>query len=124
MLRPSDVPVSMCSEESRSSNIQMRLLLIGSGEPEFIHLRELLLRAGDGSLELEHVASAEDALQRMLDSNYDLLLCEYKPADGEALHLLHDLRESCLQTPVIFLSDHIDQVTVAAAINAGAYDLV
>jgi PAS domain S-box-containing protein len=110
--------------DTKNGDFQMRLLLIGSGEAEFAHLRKLMLRAGNGGLELEHVISPEDALQRMLDSNYDLLLCEYKPADGAALRLLHDLRESGLQTPVIFLSDHIDQVTVAAAINAGAYDLV
>jgi len=47
-----------------------------------------------------------------------------KPVDGAALRLLDDLRKACRSTPMIFLSDHIDQVTVAAAIDPGTYDLV
>ncbi len=114
----------MQSTEPQTGNFQMRLLLIGSGELEFAHLRDLLLHAGNGELLLDHASSPEQAIVRMEDCSYDLLLCEYKPADGAALRLLHDLKRSGRETPVIFLSDHIDQVTVAAAINAGAYDLV
>ena len=40
-----------------------------------------------------------------------------------ALHLLHDVHKNGPGTPVIFLSDHVDEATVEAALKAGATDV-
>ena len=47
---------------------------------------------------------------------------DYKPGDGMALRLLHEIRKDGLAAPVIFLSDHVDQIAVDAAIKEGASD--
>src|SRR5436853_7779746 len=65
---------------------------------------------------------SEEALQRLNQTTYDLLLCDYKPGDGMALRLLHEVRKDGPGAPVIFLSDHVDQIAVDAAIKAGASD--
>src|SRR5437879_11118281 len=39
-----------------------------------------------------------------------------------ALRLLHEIRKEGPRAPVIFLSDHVDQIAIDAAIKAGASD--
>jgi PAS domain S-box-containing protein len=50
-------------------------------------------------------------------------LCEYTSGDGAALRLLHELRQSHSGAPVIFLSDHMDETAVDAALKAGSGEL-
>src|SRR5437764_6261525 len=104
------------------SAAQMQLLWVGNNEKEFAYLRDVLTRSGEGRLGLDRVRSPEEALQRLNQTTYDLLLCDYKPGDGMALRLLHEIRKDGPGAPVIFLSDHVDQIAVDAAIKAGASD--
>src|SRR5712692_899584 len=111
-------------KESAISSTLMHLLLVGENKDDFTHLRELLSRTGDGHLGLDHARSPEEALVRLGQTTYDLLLCEYKSGDGAALRLLHELHLNGPAAPVIFLSDHVDEATVDAALKAGTGDLV
>src|SRR2546426_3563657 len=104
------------------SAAQMQLLWVGNNEKEFAYLRDVLTRSGEGRLGLDRVRSPEEALQRLNQTTYDLLLCDYKPGDGMALRLLHEIRKEGPGAPVIFLSDHVDRIAVNAAIKAGASD--
>src|SRR5947199_1672241 len=104
------------------SAAQMQLLWVGNNEKEFAYLRDVLTRSGEGRLGLDRVRSPEEALQRVNQTTYDLLLCDYKPGDGMALRLLHEIRKEGPRAPVIFLSDHVDQIAIDAAIKAGASD--
>src|SRR5213079_3383095 len=104
------------------SAAQMQLLWVGNNEKEFAYRRDVLSRSGEGRLGLDRVRSPEEALQRLNQTTYDLLLCDYKPGDGMALRLLHEIRKEGPRAPVIFLSDHVDQIAVNAAIKAGASD--
>ncbi len=111
-------------KESAISSTLMHLLLVGENKDDFTHLRDLLNRTGDGHLGLDHARSPEEALVRLGQTTYDLLLCEYKSGDGAALRLLHELHRNGPGAPVIFLSDHVDEATVDAALKAGTWDFV
>src|SRR5437588_12620665 len=104
------------------SAAQMQLLWVGNNEKEFAYLRDVLTRSGEGRLGLDRVRSPEEALQRLNHTNYDLRLCDYTTGDGMALRLRHELRKDGPRAPVIFLSDHVDQIAIDAAINAGTPD--
>jgi len=52
----------------------MQLLLVGDNEEDFSYLQSLLTRAGDGHLRLDHAHSPEEALARLGQTTYDLLL--------------------------------------------------
>jgi two-component system cell cycle sensor histidine kinase/response regulator CckA len=108
---------------SEVTNTQMQLLLVGEGQEDFLYLRDLLARAGDGQLGLDCAHSLEEALAHLRQKTYDLLLIDYK-AGNEALRLLHDIRKNGFCVPVIFLSEHVDETTVTTAIKAGACDCV
>jgi len=97
----------------------MQLLLVGDDD-DFSYLRDLLSRPGDGQVGLDHAHSTEEALARLHQTPYDLLLCEYKSGDGAALRLLHELRRNHPGAPVIFLSKHMDETAVDTALKAGA----
>src|SRR5713101_9292902 len=110
--------------DSAIGSAQMQLLVVGNNEEDFTYLRDLLSKTGDGLLGLDHAHSPEEALARLAQTTYDLLLCDYKSGDGMALHLLHALHKHGLGAPVIFLSDHVDAAAVEAAIKAGACECV
>jgi two-component system cell cycle sensor histidine kinase/response regulator CckA len=110
------------TKASEIGNPQMHLLLVANGEADSDYLSHLLTRAGDDQIRLDRVQSAEEAMTLLGQTDYDLLLCDYKSGDGMALRLLHEMREGRPRAPVIFLSDHVDETTVAAAINAGAFE--
>jgi two-component system cell cycle sensor histidine kinase/response regulator CckA len=103
------------------SSAQMQLLLVGDND-DFSCLRDLLSRTGDGQVDLDHAHSPEEALLRLSQTPYDLLLCEYKSGDGAALSLLQELRQIHPSAPVIFLSDPIDEAALDTALKAGAGD--
>ncbi|MGC2185356.1 MAG: response regulator [Terriglobales bacterium] len=108
--------------ESAGNSTPMHLLLVGDKD-DFSYLRELLRQTGDGHLGLDHARSTEEALVRLGHSTYDLLLCEYKPEEGAALRLLHELRRNRPGAPVIFLSDHMDETVGETVLHEGAGDI-
>jgi PAS domain S-box-containing protein len=101
----------------------IQLLLVGDND-DFRYLRELLSQTGDGHLGLDHARSTEEALVRLSQSTYDLLLCECKPEEGAALRLPHELRRNHPGAPAIFLSDHMDEIAAEMALKEGGEDFV
>ncbi len=96
----------------------MQLLLVGDCE-DFDYLRDLLSQSGEVNLGLDHALSTEEALVRLGQTAYDLLLCQYKSGDGGALRLLHGVHKDSSRLPVIFLSDHMDEAAVDTALRSG-----
>jgi PAS domain S-box-containing protein len=111
------------TSQSAISRTPIHPLLVGDNDQDFSYLRDLLSQTGDGLLGLDHARSPEEALVRLGQTSYDLLLCQYESGDGRALRLLHEVREDGPRPPVIFLSDHVHEATVDAALNAGTGDL-
>jgi len=111
------------TDGSPTSSEPIHLLLVGENEQDFSYLRDLLRQTGDGHLGLDHARSPEEAVARLGQTAYDLLLCEYKSGDGTALRLLHEVRKDSSGPPVIFLSDHMNETAVDEALKAGTGDL-
>jgi len=107
--------------KSAVSNGQMQLLLVGKNK-DFSHLRDLRSQSGNRHLGLDYADSTEDALARLRQTNYDLLICEYESGDGAALRLIHELRRNGPAAPVIFLSDHMNESAIDAALKTGIDD--
>ncbi len=125
---PSDVASSRCNgspmestASSALSSAPIQLLLVGDND-DFRYLHELLSQTGDGQLGLDHARSTEEALLRLSQSTYDLLLCEYKAEEGATRRLLHELRRKHPGAPAIFLSDHMDEIAVEMALKEGCED--
>ncbi|PYX60602.1 MAG: hypothetical protein DMG73_05930 [Acidobacteria bacterium] len=103
----------------------LQILLIGHGEENFFVIRDLLSRGNSATrAELEHATSYEEALLRIGETEYDLILFEYEAQDGIVLQLLPELRRLNTTVPVIFLAEYADEGTLAEIIAAGACDFV
>ncbi|MGA9812989.1 MAG: response regulator [Terriglobales bacterium] len=107
---------------SAPSSAPIQLLLVGDNDG-FRSLSALLSQPGNGHLGLHHVRSTEEALVRLSQSTYDLLLCEFKPEEGAAFRLLHELRRKHPGAPAIFLSDHMDEIAVEMALKEDGEDI-
>src|SRR5437016_14421345 len=92
------------------SAAQMQLLWVGNNEKEFAYLRDVLTRSGEGRLGLDRVRSPEEALQRLNQTTYDLLLCDYKPGDGMTFRLLNEIRKEGPGATVNMLRYNVDQM--------------
>jgi hypothetical protein len=65
--RVSDVVISRDAAMRTLTNLaigsrQMHILLVAENQEDFIYLRDLLVRAGDGHIALDHAQSSEEAL--------------------------------------------------------------
>ena len=103
---------------------RMQLLLVSERIDDAGYLRNLLERNGDGHVNLQHALNSDAALECMRHTTFDLLLCNFTPGEGTALRLMRDLRREGARVPVVFLSDHVDEVASDAAIRAGASGFV
>jgi PAS domain S-box-containing protein len=119
--RPTGSPMETTGS-SVPSTPPLHLLLVGDNDG-FLYLSTLLSRTGGGHLGLDHARSTEEALVRLGQSTYDLLLCEFKPEEGAASRLLHELRRKHPGAPAIFLSDHMDEIAVEMALKQDAEDV-
>ena len=105
-----------------SKNIKQRLqmLLIGGGEPDFAHLRELLAERNGGQVLLAHAASSDDVRNQLAKGRYDLLLCSHQSTDVAAFQLLRQVRQHDSRIPIVFLGESINKSAIEAALQAGA----
>jgi PAS domain S-box-containing protein len=99
---------------------ELQLLLLEKDEAAFLQLQDLLVRRGERRIRLDHAHSFEEALRCLQQKTYDIVLCNYRSGDNTALRLSHEIRRNGTGVPVAFLSDHVDEATVTAAIEAGA----
>jgi PAS domain S-box-containing protein len=88
--------------------------MVANNEADYLYLRDLLNRAGDGLIRLDHAGTHREALRLLEQSTYDMLLCEYRPGESTSLRLLRELRRNGHSNiPVIFLSDHVNESALA-----------
>jgi two-component system, cell cycle sensor histidine kinase and response regulator CckA len=97
---------------------QLKLLLVG--DEDFSYLGELLVRSSVGRLHVDYVSSTSEALARLPEATYDLLLCDYNPGNGSASQLLHQMRQRNPAVPIVFLSDYVSDAAVEAALQSSA----
>ncbi len=115
----------MCGPDNLDvGNFPLQLLLVGGEQyaPFFGAVLSKALR--ESPVTLDTAESLAEALERLEQSTYDLLVCECKPGDDMAVRLLQKARQRGVSVPVIFLTDQADEAQVAAAMHAGACDLL
>jgi len=111
-------------QDNGTSASRMQLLLVDESEEDALRLQELLERMSEARIGMDHATSLEEALIRMSEKTYDLVMCEHAPEHSLALRLVHETRQDSPARPMIFLTQRADQATHAEAIAAGAYDCV
>jgi two-component system, NtrC family, response regulator PilR len=95
-------------------------LLVVDDEPDLRTLYELtLLREG---YDIDTAGSVEDALARLQDRSYHLLITDMRLPDGTGLDLLRRLEESGRRERAIVITAYGSAENAVEALKAGAYD--
>ena len=95
---------------------QLLVLLVGNHEQHFLHLRHLVAETCHGRVLLEHALSPGEALSRLEEAHYDLVLCDYEPRDDSTLTFLSSLERQGIAVPLLFLSDPIEEEVIHRAV--------
>lgn len=97
-------------------------ILIIDDEPEICSLlRYILTKEGFDP----HVAvSSEEALNMILHSNFEGVVCDFAMPGMDGITLLKNVRAEKNYTPFIFLSGHANNKEAHEMVNLGAHELI
>ncbi|MBA5725344.1 response regulator transcription factor [Bombella favorum] len=99
----------------------MRILIADTDSVAVNYLVKVLEKS---SYAVDHVRTADEALNMFKHYDYDLFITELNLADLPGEELIRQLRRSRIATPVMVLSARMDSSTKVAAFSAGADDYV
>ena len=88
-------------------------------DKDFVELASRFLKGGlidtvDGSF------SGEDALQRLCESHYDVIICDYLMPEMDGIQLLKELRARGIDTPFVLITGRERDGLFAEVLQAGA----
>lgn len=76
------------------------------------------------SYEVETAHSAAKGLQKFKESNYDIVLCDFRLGDKDGKDVLVEIKAQSPQTIVLIITGYSDIKTAVDVIKLGAYDYI
>jgi len=92
---------------------QLKVLFLEDNETFAKHTMEFLEFYVDS---VKHVVSMKDALEVFQNNQFDIILCDLKVKDGNALNFIEDVRKDDKDIPIVVLSAHKDEEFLFKAI--------
>lgn len=99
----------------------MKVLIVDDDESHAELTQERLQKEG---LTVDCALSAEECLEKVSTSTYDVIISDYSMPRISGLDLLDELAKRGVDTPVIMITGFGDEKTVVQAMKKGAYDYV
>ena len=105
-----------------SDSTPIRILHVDDEPVELEITRVLLRRAGKEDFELSSAFSAEEALEKLENEDFDAIIADYKMPKMDGIEFLGEVRKTrkCAQTPFILFSWKADEEIVKEAFKKGA----
>lgn len=100
-----------------------KILIIEDEEP----IRRVLVRIlteEDASFDVHEAVDGKDGLNKLKNSNYDLVLCDIKMPKLDGIEVLEKVKFSNKILPFIMLTGHGNVSTAVEAMKLGAYDFI
>lgn len=101
-----------------------RILVVAGDEESFLLVRDLLARAEPPLYRVDWAATGEAALRRLTASHYDAAVVDEHLPDREGTEFVRVAQRRGFRTPVVLLSEDLDQLEPTAAIALGVGDLI
>jgi PAS domain S-box-containing protein len=105
-------------------NEKLRILIVedNPADADFIH--EMLPQAGPLNFQVESVQRLSEALARLADGGFDLVLLDLGLPDSQGLQTFYTLQKAAPDVPVVVLTGNDDQDLAVAAMREGAQDFL
>lgn len=100
----------------------LRLLLIEDDEDDYIIVRDLLSDLEQDTYELHWVSNFDDGIERLVQSDVDACLLDYRLGARTGMELLYEVKRRGCNVPIIFLTGQTDRAIDMEALQAGAID--
>jgi len=110
----------------------IRILIAEDDEDDLFLFRELIFEWADwdyytrrnekATVTVDPARTREDIVQKLTETDYDLLFLDYHLGEWNGLDILKDIRENGYMLPVIMLTGQGDQEIAVQAMKAGATD--
>jgi len=88
-------------------------------ELEYLRTTKLILEM-DGDFQVESVSSAEEALEKLKEKKYDVIVSDYVMGGKDGLQFLKELREGGNRIPFIIFTGKGREIVAIRALNLGA----
>jgi len=110
--------------ERNGSRNRQRRILYAERHPSDVDLTVAGLAESAPHLHFEVVSSAWNALERLAQAEFDLVLTDLRLPEMNALDLLKEAKARGLQVPFVVVTGGGDEEAAAAALKLGAYDYI
>ncbi len=101
---------------------QSRILLVEDNPGDARLLQEALVEAGSAGFELVHVWRLDQALQRLKEERFDVILLDLSLPDGEGLDVVGRVSRQATGVPFVVLTGLDDEEMALKAVREGAQD--
>jgi two-component system cell cycle response regulator len=99
---------------------KIRILYVEDSDKDYTLFRSHL--AGLDNIELARANSMALAVSMVSEEKFDLIFVDYLLPGGSGLDFLHWMEKETMDTPVISVTGHGDEVVATQMIKSGAYD--
>ena len=99
-------------------------VLLVEDNPDHALLTKRILKATNANYDIECVAEAEEALEKIVNKNYDLVLSDYRLPGASALDLLKKMKEKGKSLPFVVVTAAGSEKIAVELMKEGACDYV
>ncbi|MCQ9206220.1 MAG: ATP-binding protein [Omnitrophica bacterium] len=99
----------------------IKVLLIEDNNDHVLLAQKILQRA-DGDYVLDSVKRAKKGLDKMSQTNYDVILCDYRLPDANALEVLKEAKRQISDVPFVVITSAGSEKIAVELMKQGAYD--
>ncbi len=103
-------------------NGPIKVLLVEDNPGDARLMRETLAEVTSAQFELTHVERLADALQRLADSQFDVVLSDLTLPDSRGLDTFTRVHAEAPAVPIVVLTGHDDDALALEAVHSGAQD--
>lgn len=101
----------------------IKILLI-EDNPDHILLTKKILKESSKDFQVDSVNEAQEGLKRIIEDEYNIILCDYRLSDLSALDILKKMRENEQDLPFIVVTAAGSEKIAVELMKQGAYDYV
>ena len=103
--------------------MSIKILLV-EDNPDHIIFTKRILEKENGQFECDSASEAKEGLRKIVEENYDLILCDYRMPGFTALDMLREMHNKGKDMPLVVVTASGSEKVAVDLMKEGAYDYV